>query len=45
VNRAEAPDQGGAVDSDHFSIREEGSLLRVLKGEGVYTVITNTPAA
>jgi uridylate kinase len=28
-----------------FSIREEGSLLRVLKGEGVYTVITNTPAA
>jgi len=28
-----------------FSIREEGSLLRVLKGEGVYTVITNTPGA
>lgn len=28
-----------------FSIREEGSLLRVLKGEGVYTVITNTPNA
>ncbi|MBB5745755.1 UMP kinase [Brevundimonas variabilis] len=28
-----------------FSIREEGSLLRVLKGEGVYTVITNTPEA
>jgi uridylate kinase len=28
-----------------FSIREEGSLRRVLDGEGVYTVITNTPAA